>query len=293
MMPRPPPQVENPVASQYDVLSKAADLVGNRLGRAAVGVVLGSGLSEVLESLDQAQFLEYTDIPGMPAPTTVGHRGALLYGRTSGGVPVLALCGRIHLYEGRPLEDLSAGIRLLSLLGVHTLVVTSAVGSLLPTSPPGHMVLIEDHINLSGTNVLSGPHDPRFGPRFTDLTQAYDADLLNVMEKTAKQVGVPLERSILVQTSGPSYETPAEVRLAKSVGAGVVSMSMVPDVLTARQRGMRVVGLGCVTNMAAGMSPNPLDHEEVLLHSAEISANLQLLLSGALAPLSQSAQPGT
>lgn len=286
-MPRSFPAKEIPVASQYDVLSKAADLVGERLGRAAVGVVLGSGLSEVLESLDQARFLEYSEIPGMPAPTTIGHRGALLYGLTSGGVPVLALCGRVHLYEGKPLEDLTAGIRLLSLLGVHTLVVTSAVGSLKDCSPPGSMVLIEDHINLSGTNVLSGPHDPRFGPRFTDMTQAYDAGLLEVMETTAKQVGVPLERSILVQTSGPSYETPAEVNLARAVGAGIVSMSMVPDVLTARQRGMRVVGLGCVTNMAAGLSPTPLGHEEVLLHSAEISANLQLLLSGALSRLAQ------
>lgn len=284
--------MESRLASQYDILSKSADQVGERLGRAAVGVVLGSGLSEVLESLDQAQFLEYGEITGMPEPTTIGHRGALLYGLTSGGVPVLALCGRIHLYEGRPFDDLTAGIRLLSLLGVHTLVVTSAVGSLLESSPPGHMVLIEDHINLSGSNVLSGPHDPRFGPRFADVTKAYDNDLLEVMEATAQQLNVPLERAILVQTSGPSYETPAEVRLARSVGAGVVSMSMVPDVLTARQRGMRVVGLGCVTNMAAGLSPTPLGHEEVLLHSAEISANLQLLLSGALSRLAQAPAAG-
>lgn len=275
------------MASQYDVLSKAADQVAERLGRAPVGVVLGSGLSEVLESLEQVRFLDYSEIPGMPEPTTSGHRGALLFGVASNDVTILALCGRTHVYEQRPLEDLTAGIRLLSLLGVHTLVVTSAVGSLRDTSPPGHMVLIEDHINLSGINVLAGAHDPRFGPRFPDMTQAYDTDLLGVMENTAQQVGIPLHRAILVQTAGPTYETPAEVRLARSLGAGVVSMSMVPDVVTARQRGMRVVGLGCVTNMAAGLSDRPLVHDEVLLHSAEISANLHTLLSGSLPRLAE------
>jgi len=278
---------ESRLASQYDLLSKAADQVADRLGRAPVGVVLGSGLSEVLESLEQVRFLDYREIPGMPEPTTIGHRGALLFGIANNDIPILALCGRTHIYEQRPLEELTAGIRLLSLLGVHTLVVTSAVGSLRDSSPPGHMVLIEDHINLSGTNVLAGPHDPRFGPRFPDMAEAYDKGLLSVMELTAQQVDLPLQRTILVQTAGPSYETPAEVRLARSLGAGVVSMSMVPDVVTARQRGMRVVGLGCVTNMASGLSSGPLLHDEVLLHSAEISANLHTLLSGALSRLAE------
>lgn len=272
--------------SQYDTLSRTADMVGQRLGRARIGVVLGSGLSEALENLHGARALDYAEIPGLSDPSTEGHRGALLHGSIR-DVPVLALCGRIHMYEERANEDVAAGIRLLSMLGVHTLVVTSAVGSIDPETIPGHMVLVEDHINVSGRNVLAGPHDPRFGPRFPDVSQAYDPDLMSAVEETAAVVGVRVRRGLLVQFLGPTYETPAEVRLAGQMGGSVVSMSMVPDVVVARQRGMRVIGLGCVTNLAAGVSDTPLGHEDVLRSSALNAANLQTLLAGLIPRLDE------
>jgi purine-nucleoside phosphorylase len=274
------------VAGQYDVLNKAADAVAGRAQRASVGVVLGSGLSEALDNLDQPHFVGWGEIAGMPKPTTEGHRGSLLSGLMD-DLPVLAMCGRVHMYEDRPNDEVAAPIRLLSLMGVHTLVVTSAVGSVDPDIAPGTFVLIEDHINLSGRNVLSGDHDPRFGPRFPDMTRNYDRELMAIFERTAEQVGVPMTRGKLVHTLGPSYETPAEVTLAATLGAKVVSMSMVPDVLTARQRGMRVVGLGCVTNFGSGLTDRPLGHEEVLLNSAELCAGLKSLLNGALPTLTR------
>jgi purine-nucleoside phosphorylase len=283
---RPRPRADSPdgeleLGSQYDMLARAADAVAGRLGRAPVGVVLGSGLSEALDSVDRPQFMEYAEIPGMPMTRTPGHPGSLLYGHC-GKVPVLALCGRIHLYEGRPMDDVAMPVRVLSLLGVHTLLVTSSVGSADPDLQPGHIMLVEDHVNLSGANVLTGDEDNRLGPRFPDMTRAYDADVLAVLEATARLAGVPSSRGVLAHFLGPSYETPAEVRMARTLGARVVSMSMVPEVMVARQRGMRVGGLANVTNMAAGLAAGPLSHEQVLRASATNVHALQALLAGAL-----------
>ncbi len=276
-----PPHGDRALGTLYDTLARAADAVAGRLGRAPVGVVLGSGLSEALDSLDRPQFMEYGDIPGMPATTIAGHPGSLLYGHC-GGVPVLALCGRIHVYEGRPMSDVAMPVRLLSLLGVHTLLVTSTVDSADPSLEAGHIMLVEDHINLSGESVLVGEEDSRLGPRFPDMTRAYDPDVLGVLENTAARAGVTASRGVLAYFIGPSYETPAEVRMARMLGARVVSMSMVPDVLVARQRGMRVGGLANVTNMAAGLGHGPLSHEQVLRASAANVSTLQALLAGAL-----------
>lgn len=269
------------VTGRYDELSRAANALSRRVPRAPVGMVLGSGLAEALENIDQPRFIDWAEIPGMPTPSTQGHKGSLLSGKV-GNVPVLAMCGRVHMYEDRTNDEVAAPIRLLSLLGVHTLVVTSAVGSVDPAVPPGTLVLIEDHVNLSGRNVLSGDHDPHFGPRFPDMSRNYDERLRDVVEQTAQQLGVKMARGVLVQTLGPSYESPAEVRMARLLGATVVSMSMVPDVLVARQRGMHVVGLGCVTNMGSGIGDKPLGHEEVLINSAAMATSLQSLLAGAV-----------
>ncbi len=263
----------------YDELAKAADFVSARLGRAPIGIVLGSGLSETLDSVDRPRFLDYTEIPGLPGTSIVGHRGALLHGHM-GDVAILGLCGRVHLYEGRPIEEIVAPVRLLSMLGVHTLVVTSAVGSADPELLPGHVMAVEDHINLSGENVLAGESDNRFGSRFPDMTQAYDKTCIAIVEEVAALAGIPMRRGILAQFRGPSYETPAEVRMAKTLGARVVSMSMVPEVLAARQRGMRVLGLAAVTNLAAGLGLAALEHQDVLRSSATNAEILQNLLSG-------------
>ncbi len=271
------PAGDTALVSQFDTLSRAADVAAARLGRAPVGIVLGSGLAESLDALEHPQFLPYAEIPGLPPTKTAGHPGALLHGRCN-DVPVLALCGRVHVYEGRPGADVCAGVRLLSILGVHTLLVTSAVGSADPELRPGQLMLVEDHLNLSGVNVLAGDEDPRLGPRFPDMTGAYDPEVLAVLEETAARAGIPTQRGVLAMFAGPSYETPAEVRLARAAGARVVSMSMVPEVLAARQRGMRVGGLASVTNMAAGLADGPLSHEEVLRSSATNAALVQGLL---------------
>jgi len=267
--------------SPYDVLAKAADAVAARLGRAPVGVVLGSGLSEALDALDHPQFMDYAEIPGLPVTSIAGHLGALLYGRC-GDTSVLALCGRVHVHEGRPAAEIAAPVRLLSLLGVHTLIVTSSVGSTDPELLPGHLMLVEDHVNLSGVNVLAGPEDLRLGPRFPDMSKAYDPEVLAILEDTASRAGVVASRGSVVHFQGPSYETPAEVRLARLLGARAVTMSMVPEVLAARQRGMRVGGLASVTNMAAGLSEKTLTHEDVLVSSAANAGYVQTLLMGAL-----------
>lgn len=269
------------MASPYDVLAKAADAVAGRLGRAPIGVVLGSGLSEALDALDRPQFMEYAEIPGLPVTSIKGHLGALLYGRC-GDTAVLALCGRVHVHEGRPAAEITAPVRLLSMLGVHTLIVTSSVGSTDPELQPGHLMLVEDHVNLSGVNVLAGPEDLRLGPRFPDMSKAYDPGVLAILEDTASRAGVVASRGTVVHFQGPSYETPAEVRLARMLGARAVTMSMVPEVLAARQRGMRVGGLASVTNMAAGLSEKTLTHEDVLVSSAANAGYVQMLLMGAL-----------
>jgi len=267
--------------ASYDVLSRSAVTVADKLGRAPIGVVLGSGLSEVLDNLERLRALEYRQIPGLVEPGTSGHRGALLRGYC-GDTPVLAMCGRIHMYEDRPMGEVAAPVRLLSLLGVTTLVVTSAVGSTDADLPAGHLCLVEDHMNLSGRNVLAGLHDPKFGERFPDVTQAYDPELLDLFEEVAQLASIPVGRGVLAQFLGPTYETPAEVRMARQLGARVVSMSMVPDVVAARQRHMRVVGVAAVTNMAAGLAQGALKHDDVLVASARNASSLQTLLMGAL-----------
>jgi len=269
------------VGQQWDVVARAADVVERRLGRAPVGVVLGTGLSECLDNLEHPQYVEYAEIPGLPVPTIFGHRGALVRGLHA-GVPVLALCGRIHMYEGRPGHEVALGVRMLSLLGVHTLLVTSAVSSLGPELRLGQIMLVEDHLNLSGTNVVAGAHDERFGPHFPDLSDAYDAHLLEVLQEVGQLAGLTLGRGILAHWLGPSYETAAEARLARTAGARVTSMSMVPEVIAARQRGMRVAGLACITNANAILARTGRVRDEILASSAEVAASMQTLLSGAI-----------
>lgn len=277
----PPIFAVNTTMSSYEILIKAADTVAERLGRAPLGLVLGSGLSEALDSIENPRFMDYQEIPGMPKPTTEGHRGALLHGRI-GDVPILALCGRIHVYENYPLPEIAMPVRLLSMLGIHTLLVTSAVGSTDPDLLPGQIMLVEDHLNLSGINVLAGEHETRLGPRFPDVSQAYDPEVLTILEDVAALTEQQVSRGILAHFRGPSYETPAEVAMARSLGARVVSMSMVPEVLVAHQRGIRVGGIASVTNLAAGLADQKLDHEDVLRNSITNAETLQALLAGAV-----------
>jgi purine-nucleoside phosphorylase len=230
--------------------------------RPATGVVLGSGLGAFADSLDEAVAVPFAEIPHFPAATVAGHGGALVVGR-SRGVPVAVMKGRVHFYEGYSLEQVVFPVRVLGRLGVKTLVVTNAAGAINPGFARGDVMVIEDHLNLLG-NPLLGPNDEALGPRFPDLSEAYDRGLRDVAEAACQAASVRVHRGVYVSLTGPSYETPAEIRMFRALGADAVGMSTVPEVIAARHMGMRVAGLSCLTNMAAGVTDRRLDHREVL-----------------------------
>jgi purine-nucleoside phosphorylase len=237
-----------------------------------VGVVLGSGLGAFADALEDATRLPFSEIPHFPASTVAGHGGALVLGR-SGGVAVAVMKGRVHYYEGYPLSDVVFPVRVLGRLGVKTLVVTNAAGAINPAFAPGELMVIEDHVNLLG-NPLLGPNEDALGPRFPDMSEAYDRELRDAAEAACAAAGVKCHRGVYVAMTGPSYETPAEIRMARVLGADAVGMSTVPEVVAARHMGLRVVGLSCLTNMAAGILDRKLDHREVLETGERVKATL-------------------
>lgn len=254
-------------------LDEAAGVVrGRTSSRPSIGVVLGSGLGAFADSLEDAVAIPYREIPHFPASTVDGHRGALVLGR-SHGVPVAAMKGRVHLYEGYRLDEVVFPVRVLGRLGVRTLIVTNAAGAINPVFSPGELMIIEDHVNLLG-NPLVGPNEDALGPRFPDMTAAYDPGLRNLVERVCREVGAPCHRGVYIAVTGPSYETPAEIRMARTLGADAVGMSTVPEVIAARHMGLRVVGLSCLTNMAAGVTDAPLDHRDVLAVGDRMRASL-------------------
>jgi purine-nucleoside phosphorylase len=259
-------------------LDEAAAFVRARTAlQPTVGVVLGSGLGAFADALDQPTSVPFGDIPHFPASTVAGHRGALVLG-TSDGVPVAAMKGRVHFYEGYALSEVVFPVRVLARLGVRTLVLTNAAGGVNALFAPGDLMVIEDHINLLG-NPLLGANDEALGPRFPDMSFAYDRALRDRAEQACAAVGIPAHRGVYLATTGPSYETPAEIRMARVLGADAVGMSTVPEVIAARHAGMRVVALSCITNLAAGVTPHPLSHEEVLATGARVASALVQVLA--------------
>jgi purine-nucleoside phosphorylase len=240
--------------------------------RPSIGLVLGSGLGAFADALEEAVAVPYPEIPHFPAATVVGHAGALVVGR-SRGVPVAVLKGRVHFYEGYRLDEVVFPVRVLARLGVRTLVVTNAAGAINRSFAPGDLMVIEDHIDLLG-NPLLGPNEDGLGPRFPDMTEVYDRDLRDAAEAACRAAGVPCRRGVYVALTGPSYETPAEIRMLRTLGADAVGMSTVPEVIAARHAGLRVVGLSCLTNPAAGVSDRRLDHRDVLATGARVRAAL-------------------
>ena len=238
-----------------------------------VGVILGSGLGAFGDSLDDATTVPYGEIPHFPASTVVGHSGALALGRCR-GVPVAVMKGRVHFYEGYSLEQVVFPARVLGRLGIQTLVVTNAAGAVNKAYAPGELMVIEDHINLIG-NPLVGPNEDALGERFFDMSEAYDKGLRDVAEAACRAAGVRSHRGVYLALTGPSFETPAEIRAFRTLGADAVGMSTVPEVTAARHMGIRVVGLSCLTNMAAGVLNQKLDHREVLETGERVK--LQLL----------------
>ena len=258
-------------------LDEAAALVrAHSPRRPAIGVVLGSGLGAFADALEDAVVVPFGEIPHFPASTVVGHEGALVVGR-SRGVPVAVMKGRVHFYEGYSLDQVVFPVRVLGRLGISTLVLTNAAGAINATFAPGDLMVIADHINLLG-NPLLGPNEEALGPRFPDMSEVYDRGLRDVAEGACLAVSVRCHRGVYVSLTGPSYETPAEIRMFRTMGADAVGMSTVPEAIAARHMGMRVAGLSCLTNMAAGVIDRKLDHREVLETGERVkSALLEVL----------------
>jgi len=242
--------------------------------RPKVGLVLGSGLGAFARSVEDVVSIPYGEIPHFPGGAqVVGHKGELVLG-THGGTPVAVMAGRAHYYEGYSLADVVFPVRVLARLGVEALILTNAAGAINPAYRPGELMVIEDHINLLGINPLIGPNEPTLGERFFDMTEAYDKRLRGVAEQACQAAGIVVHRGVYVAMTGPSYETPAEIRMARGMGADAVGMSTVPEVIAARHMGVRVVALSCLTNMAAGVGGEKLDHAEVLATGERVQSAL-------------------
>jgi xanthosine phosphorylase len=250
----------------------AAAVIAARAGGAAprLGIVLGSGLGGLADELEDPVAIPYADLPGFPAPGIAGHQGRLVLGRLA-GLPVACLQGRRHVYEGGDPGAMRGPVRALCRAGAEALLVTNAAGSLRPESAPGSLMAIADHINLLGVNPLTGPNDDAIGPRFPNLQDAYDPQLRAVLQEAAGALGIPLPEGVYLATHGPSFETPAEIRAFRTLGADAVGMSTVPEVILARHCGLRVAAVSAITNLAEGMGGEPLSHEQTLRH-AEVAA---------------------
>jgi purine-nucleoside phosphorylase len=230
--------------------------------RPTLALVLGSGFHHVLRELDVEAEIPYAKLPGFPKPGVAGHDGKLFIGRL-GGTPVIVLSGRAHFYEGHPMERVTFAVRVLAAYGITDLLLTNAAGGINRKFRAGDFMVLTDHINWMSANPLRGPTTPGL-PRFVDLTRAYDAKLSALLAAAARASNLKLQRGVYLAVSGPSYETPAEIRAFARLGADAVGMSTVPEAIVARQCGLRVAGLSCITNLAAGLSRAPLSHEEVL-----------------------------
>jgi purine-nucleoside phosphorylase len=269
----------------YDKVKAAADAIKARVKETPrVAIVLGSGLGDFANSLSDAVTMPYGELPHWPASTIIGHEGKLVVGRTKGRL-IAALAGRVHAYEGHDPRTVSFAVRALGLLGVKTLVLTNAAGGVNTSFAAGALMVIDDHINLIGSNPLVGANDDRFGPRFPDMSEVYSTRLRTIADEAASAVGVSLAHGIYVALLGPSYETPAEIRYLRTIGADAVGMSTVPEALVARHMGIEVLGVSCISNMAAGVLPQPLDHAEVMETTRRVRGQFIALLEGIIGRL--------
>src|SRR5437879_5096335 len=248
----------------YERAEKAARMIRARAKvDSSVAIVLGSGLGAFADELKDSNAIRYDEIPGFARATVEGHAGRLVIGN-SGETIVAAMQGRFHFYEGYSLEEVTFPIRVLKLLGVKTLLLTNAAGALNVGFAPGSVMVISDHLNLLGANPLAGPNDDRFGPRFPDLTSVYAPELQDLVIDEARAMGLEMRRGIYAALSGPSYETPAEIHMVRTLGADAVGMSTVPEAIVARHMEIQVIGISCITNLAAGVSDRPVDHSQVM-----------------------------
>jgi purine-nucleoside phosphorylase len=264
--------------TEYARAERAAKFILSKTKlRPKIALVLGSGLGAFADELTDTTRIPYQKIPNFPRSTAVGHSGLLVIGKAE-GIAVAAMQGRVHLYEGYSAREVGFAMRVFGRIGVRSAILTNAAGGINPEFKQGALVVIHDHINLQGANPLTGPNDERFGPRFPDMTQAYWRSYREIASAEAKRLGIEAHEGVYAALLGPSYETPAEIRYLKTIGADLVGMSTVPEVIVARHMGIRVLGISCVTNMAAGILDRPLDHSEVLETGERVKGQFIALL---------------
>ncbi len=271
-------------AEYFDKVEAAAALIRGRAALPDVAIVLGSGLGDFANRLDDAVALPYGDLPHWPASTVIGHEGRLVIGSLK-GKSVAALSGRVHYYEGHDLRTVTFGMRVVGRLGVKTVILTNAAGGINVKLTPGMLMIMDDHINLQGSNPLVGPNDDRFGFRFPDMTEVYSKRLRALAAEVAAEQAVAIGHGVYVAVHGPSYETPAEIRFFRTIGADAVGMSTVPEAIVARHMGIEVLGLSCISNAAAGVLPQPLNHDEVMEVARRVREPFARLLEGIIARL--------
>jgi purine-nucleoside phosphorylase len=268
------------MASYFDQIEEAANALKSRIGKVpTVAVVLGSGLGAFGDSLGNATVIPYEQIPHWPASKVIGHAGKLVAGTCRGRL-VLALSGRAHFYEGHSLSTVTFAARVLGRLGIKTLIVTNAAGGINLKFGQGALMVMDDHINLMGANPLIGPNDDRFGRRFPDMSEVYSKRLRGLADEAGRQAGLKLEHGVYIAVTGPSYETPAEIRAFRTLGADAVGMSTVPEAIVARHMGIEVLGISCISNMAAGILPQALTEEEVIETTGRVRGDFIALLEG-------------
>jgi purine-nucleoside phosphorylase len=261
-------------------------ILGKTKLRPRIALVLGSGLGDFANDFTNAARIPYAKIPNFPQSTAIGHAGRLVIGNV-GDIPVAGMQGRVHLYEGYSAKEVAFPIRVFARMGIKAMIVTNAAGGINRNYSQGCLVTIRDHVNLQGVNPLTGPNDERFGLRFPDMTQAYDREFQRFVTEEGKNLALNIHNGVYLAVQGPSYETPAEIYSFRAIGADLVGMSTVPEVIAARHSGIRVLGISCVTNMAAGTTDAPLNQEEVLETAARIKSQFIALLRAVIPRISE------
>lgn len=250
-----------------------------------IGLVLGSGLGLLADEIEEKKIIPYEQIPHFAKTTVSGHSGKLVIGKLS-GKQVIAMKGRFHFYEGYSLKQVTFPIRVMKQLGIHSLLITNAAGGINEQFKPGDLMVITDHINLLGSNPLIGPHHELFGDRFPDMTKVYDPDYIQLVKTCAKELNIPIHEGVYVANSGPSYETPAEIKMLRYLGGDAVGMSTVPEAIVAKQEQIKILGISCISNMAAGILDQPLSHEEVIATTEKVKAQFLRLIREVISKLS-------
>lgn len=270
----------------YESILEALDVIKARCGpfQPEIGFILGSGLGAITNQIENPISISYTDIPHFHGTSVEGHAGKMILG-VFHGVPSVFLQGRFHVYEGYPMDEVVFPTRTICALGIKTLVLTNASGGINTRFRPGHIMVIDDHINLMGDNPLKGPNLAELGPRFPDMSEAYSKECIQIFEDCATELGIDLKKGVYTAVLGPTYETPAEVRMLRTLGGDAVGMSTVPEAIAANHLGVRVAGLACITNLAAGLSPRKLTHAEVIENIKLSVENLDKLLALAVPKL--------